>query len=224
MADDRRGPRVRPDSVPNAWALVSLLCSLGFFCPAGPVLGLFLGLRALARYRAEPARAGRGYAVAGVVIGGVGAGLWVATALWWNVHVRRPLLEGPAPQLTAGLSGDVVAFKAGFHGPGAEAPDDQVREFLANLRQRYGRFIGATQDRGVAEDRPFDPGHPRVDYILHFDGGEVAVEARFVLVARGLRGPVLKLARLAVRDDARGGLVYPSEPVGEPGPERRDGG
>ncbi|MHC4766770.1 MAG: DUF4190 domain-containing protein [Planctomycetota bacterium] len=193
----------------SLWALLSLLCGVAVFCPVTSVLGPLLGVVALGEIRRKPARSGTRLAVTGIVIGLLATAGWAATARWWHVNAREPMLQGPAEALAAGLDGDVARFRAGF--VGRATADDEARAFLDEVAGRYGRLVGSTQRPSFAETAPVqaDTRRPRVAYTFEFESGPVEAEAEFVVWAPG-QGLVLEFAWLAFRDQELGHLVYPA--------------
>ncbi|MHC4080309.1 MAG: DUF4190 domain-containing protein [Planctomycetota bacterium] len=193
----------------SLWALLSLLCGVAVFCPVTSVLGPLLGLVALAEIRRKPQRTGRRLAVAGITIGLLATAGWAATARWWHVNARVPMLRGPVEALAAGLGGDVAGFRVGFAGGGAA--DDGAQAFLEEVGGRYGRLVGSAQRPSSQETdpAPADMSRPRIVYLFEFESGPVETEAQFVVWEPG-QGLVLKFAWLAFRDQESGDLVYPA--------------
>ena len=198
----------------SLWALLSLLCGVAVFCPVTSVLGPLLGVVALAEIRRKPHRTGTRLAVTGIVVGLLATAGWAATARWWHVNAREPMLRGPAEALAAGLGGDVAGFRAGFVAP-ATGGDGEARAFLDEVAGRYGRLVGSTQRPRFAETPPVqaDTRRPRIAYMFEFESGPVEAEAEFVAWAQG-QGLVLKFAWLAFRDQELGHLVYPASAAG----------
>ncbi len=220
-------PPRRPTSL---WAVGSLLCGLGLFCPPVLLVAPLLGLRALVEIRARPELGGRGrrLAWAGIILGVIGTAAWAGAAAWWQVNVRRPILEGPSAALSAGFDGDIPAFRAAFDQSGGSGTggDLEAAAFIANLRQRYGRFIQASQAPAPPADGPPPPvetgtkapgaaaatdrSRLRIGYRIVFEKQEVDAEAEFILVAKGAPGLVLRFGWIVVHDRERGDLAYPS--------------
>jgi hypothetical protein len=208
----------------SLWALLSLLCGVAVFCPVTSVLGPLLGVVALGEIRRKPHRTGKKLALTGIAIGLLATAGWAATARWWHVNAREPMLRGPAEALAAGLGGDVAGFRAGFVGPAAQ-DDEEARAFLDEIAGRYGRLVGSKQRPSFEQTPPVQAGtrRPRVAYTFEFESGPVEAEAEFVVWARG-QGLVLKFAWLAFRDQELGHVVYPAsatdvvgyDPVSQP--------
>ena len=217
---------------PGPWPVVSLLCGLGFFCPLAPIFAVLAGIRGLIELRAHPRRMGRWLAATGIALGLAAGTGWGAASFWWDVHARRPMINGPAKELTGGYGGDLAAFTRGFVAPDAAAEEESAR-FISKLRQRYGRFISARQNPGdpVADVSPGDRWRPRIRYLLRFEAGEVEAEALFIIREPAARraadqqrqggrhfyGLVLKFGWLAVHDEELGDLVYPASAMTAPG-------
>ncbi len=225
-AADSRSRRAGP------WSVIALLCGLGFFCPLAPIFAVLAGIRGLIELRANPRRWGRWLAATGIALGLTAGTGWGAAIFWWDVHARRPMINGPAKELTAGYRGDLAAFARGFIVPDAAAEEEAAR-FISKLRQRYGRFISARQDPGdpATQVSPGDRWRPRIRYLLRFEAGEVEAEALFIIREPASRraanqerqgglhfyGLVLKFAWLAVKDEELGDLVYPGSAMTEVG-------
>jgi hypothetical protein len=190
--------------------LLSFLCGVAVFCPVTSVLGPLLGVVALGEIRRRPHRTGTRLAVAGIAVGLLATAGWAATAWWWHLNARVPMLRGPAAALAAGLDGDLEAFRAVFVGQGAGA--DETRAYLSEVGARYGRLAGSSQSPAGDEQAPGTPAdtrHPRIAYTFQFESGPVEAEARFVVWAQQ-QGLVLKFAWLVLRNREAGDLVYPA--------------
>lgn len=192
------------------WAYASLICSLGVFCPLLTLLGPLLGIKALAEIRARPGTAGTGIAMTGIAIGVIVTLGWGGAALWWDRHVRRPLLNGPIDVLTTGLHGDVAGFKRGFFGPAAETDDQVAAAFLSEVTSRYGMVLSIIQDE-TREPPETEWGaiSPVVPYLMQFEGAFVSGEAEFVILDDRRSGIMAKWRWLIIRDPELGDLAYP---------------
>lgn len=196
----------------SLWALGSLACSVCALCPIASLLGPLLGVWALVDLRRNPARKGRWMAVAAIVIGAASTAGWGAAARWWHVNVRMPMIRGPIDELGAGLSGDVAAFQAGFHGAGATADVAEARAFLAAVQGRYGRLLGSRQrdDGAAAGGNRVAAGQVEIPYTFQFENGPVDAQAQFILLADDAPGLVLRFGWLVLYDAELGDLVYPA--------------
>ena len=132
----------------SLWAIASLACGL-LPCPPLCLIAPVLGIVGLLQIRARPAITGRRLAVAGIILGLFASGVWSGASLWWHLHVRRPLIEGPREALVAGFAGDVEAFRGAFH---ESATTKEASAFLVELSQRYGAFLGM----GSISEREYD--------------------------------------------------------------------
>jgi len=205
------GQAAPPPIRTTTWAYVSLLCSFGVFCPLLTALGPVLGIKALAEIRSRPGTGGTAIAVTGMVIGIIVTLAWGGAAYWWHRNIRQPILHGPIEALTAGLHGDVSAFKSAFHGPGAVADDDAAEAFLAEVRGRYGMVINMVQDE-TREPRDVTWGaiSPIVPYLMTFESAFVGGEAEFVILDDDAAGIIAAWRWIIIRDPELGDLTYPS--------------
>jgi hypothetical protein len=203
----------------STWAVASLLVSIAACCPfISSVLAILMGVRALIEIRANPMVKGRNYAIAGIIIGVVTILAWSSGARWWHVHARLPLISGPQAELRRGLGGDVLGFKAGFHGHGALTDDAEAAAFLRHLSTRYGDLVGIEQsDAGRDAPAPTGPAVIRITYLLRFQRCQVQAEAAFVTFgpARVVPDPVFKWKWIRVIDPDRGDLIYPQSASAE---------
>jgi hypothetical protein len=200
----------KPPVRTTPWADLSLFCSLGVFCPVFTALGPILGVKALAEIRSKPGTTGTGIAGLGIGIGLLATLLWIGAGLWWNSNVRKPIITGPAAELTAGLHGDIGAFKAGFHGEGATVDDAVAAAFLAELAGRYGMMLRAVQsETRETPDTAWGAINPIVPYDVQFEGAFVAAEAEFVIYADDEPGIIAKWRWIIISDPELGDLAYP---------------
>jgi hypothetical protein len=187
---------------------------MAVFCPIASLLGPLLGVVALARIRRRPHLRGTKVAVTGIVIGLLATGGWAATARWWHVNARLPMLEGPVAALKKGLAGDVGGFTRGFVAHDAAGDQAEAAAFLNEVAGRFGRLRGSTQRVGDQASAPAaNPRRPRIAYTFEFESGPVEAEAQFVIWDEGT-GLVFKFAWLALRDRERGDLAFPKSAGG----------
>jgi hypothetical protein len=201
-----------PPKPVTPWAFASVLCSLAVFCPVLTLVGPVLGIKALAEIRLQPGLGGRGLATAGIVIGLAVTLTWGAIALWWQVTVRTPLIDGPIAEIQALQRGEIDRFRNGFVGEAAMAGEDEILAFAGQMAQRYGLLLRIEQDPlsdidPVGEHR-FEA---RVPYVFHFETGTVRSVARFEV--RRLRS--LRLGAgwrsMTLFDEQRGDITFPAE-------------
>ena len=135
---------------------------------------------------------------------------------------RAVVREGPRSAVRAGFAGDVLGFKAPFHGRGAAASDDEVQAFIDELRTRYGEFVDS---RPTGDARQSTKGRypiQGIPYVLEFDRATVTAETGIIFHRRprGADGifdvprlpqPFNKLAYVIVFDPDLGGLTFPSK-------------
>jgi len=203
------------------------VCSVILFCLPISVLGGVLGVKALREVRIRPAVRGRGLAMAAIVIALLNIGLWSAGAVWWHANFRRPMLHGPIEAIRAGQAGDVASFRAGFILDSVPS-DEACAGFLNDLTARYGRLLAMRQvDDGRAPPDRYQLGSYRIPYQMEFETGPIMAEGLFV-ISTPQEGLVARFAWLAVRDPARGDMVFPASAAPEaaalpPDPAHDDG-
>lgn len=193
----------------SPWAIAALMCSLVILCPLATLLGPMLGLKAIADIRAQPGLKGTRYAVAAIVIGLLMTATWFATAAMLNAGIRQPILTGPVEPLQAGFQGDIVGFKAGFDGRGAEATDEQAIAFINELTRRYGVFHHMELATADPDADPPDTDSVKriVPYTMTFERGLLEAEAAFVPF-EGMRF-IGKWRWIVIYDDELGDLKFP---------------
>lgn len=198
----------------NPLAAISLVCSLVFLCPITTFLGPVIGLFALLSTREDPARRGRGMAVAGIVIGTVFSLMWGAIMVMYVAEMRRAqfrMIALPTEALEFGTEGDVDAFQARFTPDGAELPDEVAAAFLDALGDRYGEF----QPEPTRTHTPEGGEAGTVEFELVFE----AASPRAVLVFHiepGVRNfsETVRIESLEIVDPERGNLRYPPRESG----------
>jgi len=206
-------------------AIGSLVCSLIFFCPITTIIGPILGVIALATMGGDPPRKGKGLAAIGIILGVVftaGQFYFGSKAYQFMAGYISFVMEGPDEALSAGMDGDIVAFKASFHGPGATASDEEARAFMDALRERYGDFGSAAFDQQSGQPPMGQPGQAAMPfpYIIEFSSGRVDAEVELVFADESTGEVFKKLGYITVFDEELGDLTYPSsrKPTGADAP------
>ena len=196
----------------NRWAIVSILCSLCIFILPIVLLGPLFAIIALSSIRHNPEQRGKILATIALCLGCLVTVGYAAAGYWWNTNVRMPMLYGPSNELRAGFQNDFKAFKSGFYGDGASAPDSEVSLLILNLRKRYGNFVAAEQrnstDSSINKDQ--DLLHPQISYILEFESKQVSALADFLVIDPSQRKFAGKFKWIIILDDELGDLVYPA--------------
>ena len=88
-------------------AIASLVCSLIICCPLTTLIGPFLGLAAVLTIGSNPARKGKGLAMAGIIIGIFATVGWGTITVWGHKNINVPVQYGPVEVMAAGFSGDI---------------------------------------------------------------------------------------------------------------------
>ncbi len=187
-------------------AVASLVCSLVCCIPALPAIGAILGLGSLVAMGRNVMLRGRGLAIAGIVLG-VLMTVGHVVVIPWLIRGGLFVANGPHLALSAGVSGDVAAFKSNFHGAGATAPDAEAQAFLEAITARYG----AIQGFGPPQQMGSTPGDPVVPfrYSATFANGTVDVDVEIAFSDKQTGGFFYKINSIAIRDPDKGDLSYP---------------
>tara|TARA_B100001971_G_scaffold213072_1_gene245105 strand:+ start:4036 stop:4647 length:612 start_codon:yes stop_codon:yes gene_type:complete len=200
----------------SAWSVVAIVLAIGL-CPFVTAAAIPAGLLAL-RDVSRNGRRGRRLAIAAIVLAAVLTPITTIGALWWNNHVRTPLLEGPAQLIAEGQHGDVAAF---LEGTSSSESQEAAAGFLASLTKQLG-IIRSTRpvERPEAEASPEGDDTAVgwwmwVRYEAMFEDGAVPMRARFLL-SDPERGWVTAFDRFEVTTPEGGSLVWPiGKSVGE---------
>ncbi len=194
-------------------AVASLVCSLILCCPITTIVGPLLGVGALLRIGGNPALKGRRIALAAIALGiafTLGQA-WVCNRVY--KVVIRPYMTGPVAALTAGFSGDLVAFRSEFDPAAAKATDAQITEFIEELRRRYGEFVSCRFDTENAPPPQTDPRIP-FRYVLTFADKSVEAEAVYAFADQAT-GFVMKWGSITVFDPDLGDLTFTQPATGD---------
>jgi hypothetical protein len=96
-------PQLPQSSGTNGFAIASLVCSLVGWCFfIGPILGLVFGFVALNQIK-QTGQGGRGMAIAGIVVGGVGIAMFMVYWLFAALLRPHPHLDSGAPPTPAAV-------------------------------------------------------------------------------------------------------------------------
>jgi hypothetical protein len=186
--------------------VASLAASVGVLCPVLTIAGALLGVRALVEIKTHPGRRGRGLALAGLWIGVAATIAWVVFVVWWNANVRHLLMRGPEDALRAAYAGEFTAFRQEFTGKGATASDDEIRAFIALLRERHGQFVESRQDDMVAKPTQTGERSVTIPVMYTFEKDNARGEVQVLLFARMLAA---KLQSITVKDE-HGVIAFPA--------------
>ncbi len=194
-------------------AIASLVSSLICCLPITTILGILLGVGAMVSIGNDPAKKGKGLAIAGIVLGAVftaGQAICYPPGYRFFKAFYELVEKGPRDVLTAGFAGDPIAFRAEFYGAGAAASDAEVLAFVGELRGRYGEFVGSRIDQTVQPTY----GQPAVPfpYLLEFENATVNAEVEIVFADPNVSGDFInKLGYITVFDEELGDLTFPAE-------------
>lgn len=196
-------------------AIAALVCALIFCIPVLPLIGVVLGLIALVTMVGKSHLRGRGMAIAAIVLGlafSIGQGIvgWFFASV--GTKVVTLMRDTPKQTMQAGLSGDLVAFRANFDGTGAAATDAEAQAFLDEVTQRFGTLTSFDLDES-APVRP-QPGQPVMDapYIAKFSSGDVRANVELVIMDPKTGQFIYKVGAIEFIDPQRGNLRFPPLP------------
>ncbi len=190
-------------------AISSLVCSLIFCCPLTTIIGPILGLIAFVTIGSNPNRRGKGLAVSGIILGILMTTLQAWAGFQFYSTLMLPVLEGPKTVLVAGFTNDMSAFRGGLADGGARVTDEEIQEFIDQLRSRYGEFSSAEMD--PTQPAPPAFGQPIIvsTYLLHFSDSTVSAEVEMIIVDQQTGQFVMKPGVMTIRDPENGDLSFP---------------
>jgi hypothetical protein len=219
-------PQDMPQPKMSALAIASLVCSLFFCCPLGTIPGVLLGIGALVSISGNPMRRGKGVAITGIALGvlfTVGQALVYPPAIRLGMDTVALMQNGPTDALSAGFAGDLPAFRAHFFNAGAGATDQEAKEFVEQLRSRYGEFVSASPIQSSSP--PFGQTAVIMRYSLVFDRATVSADVELVFADPNTREWAAKVGSITVIDSERGDLAFPPQPAApRPAGAENDGG
>ncbi len=198
-------------------AIGSLVCSLICCVPVTTIPGILLGIGAMISIGNNPARRGKGLAVAGILLGAIFTGAQFFAYRFFYVTAVL-VMTGPGDALTAGFANDPMAFKSHFYGSGIQATDAEAQAFIDMLRSRYGEFQGCRYNDQVQTPPDFKPAKT-FPYILTFDNATLDAEAQIIWVDKRTGERIYKFGWVSVTDPDLGNLRYPPKKIpGTPPP------
>ncbi|HRP63960.1 MAG TPA: DUF4190 domain-containing protein [Phycisphaerales bacterium] len=192
-------------------AISSLVCSLICCIPITTILGAVLGAFALVRISSNPALRGKGFAVAGLILG-----ISFTAVQGWLVYSFSTTFEmfkaAPYQALEPGFRGDYASMRAFFGPNGMSATDADAQAFIEALRSRYGELIESTihfeNFRGMAQPTPGDP-EVTMPWVLVFDRGEVRAQLTFREQDQVRSAGSIVFYSITVVDSTDGNLTFP---------------
>ena len=213
-------------------AISSLVCSLIFCCPLTTIIGPILGMIAFVTIGSNPNRRGKGLAITGIILGILMTALqsWAGFLLYSKLIL--PVLEGPKTVLVAGFANDISGFRGGLAGGGAGVSDEEIKEFIDELRSRYGEFSSTEMDPSQSPPTAFGQQIIMYSYLLHFSDSTVTADVEMVIADPQTGQFVLKPGVMTIWDQEKGDLSFPpladgDNPVDSPDvglPDEKDGG
>ncbi len=212
-------------------AIGSLVCSLICCVPVTTIPGILLGIGAMISISNNPARKGKGLAVAGILLGVIftaGQAYVYPKLIDFAGKTVELVMNGPNDALAVGFANDPVAFKSHFYGTGAQATDAEAQAFIDTLRSRYGDFQSCHFDEQAQTSPAFGQPSSVFPYILTFDdNATLDADAQIIWVDERTSDMVYKFGWVIVKDPDLGDLRYPAKksrsvPETPPAPEPPD--
>jgi hypothetical protein len=162
-------------------AIASLVCSLICCIPVIPIIGILLGLVAMISIGGDPAKKGKGLAIAGIILGVViTAGQGV---VGYRMYAGYTIFSyAPYAAVQPGFDGDLTAMKANFGPAGATATDQEAQAFVDELRSRYGALQGSAMDFQAFQGMQMPASGQKVftmPWVLVFENASVTAEMTF---------------------------------------------
>jgi hypothetical protein len=193
-------------------AIGSLVCSLICCVPVTTIPGILLGIAAMISIGNNPARKGKGLAVAGILLGVIFTAGQVAVypkLIEFVGDSFEMVMGGPTSAMTVGFTNDPVAFKTHFYGAGAQADDAEAQAFIDTLRSRYGEFQSCRFDEQAKTSPAFGQPTTVFPYIFTFDNATINGDAQIIWVDDRTKEKIFKFGWVTVRDADLGDLRYP---------------
>jgi len=195
-------------------AIGSLVCSLICCVPVTTIPGILLGIVAMISIGNNPARKGKGLAVAGILLGVIftaGQAYVYPKIIEFAGETFELVMNGPNDALVSGFAGDPVAFKSNFYGRGAQATDAEAQAFIDTLRSRYGEFQGCQFDEQAGTQPAFGRPDTAFPYILTFDNATLDATAQIIWFDERTDQMIYKFGWVTVKDADLGDLRYPAK-------------
>lgn len=198
-------------------AVASLVCSLICCVPVTTIPGILLGIGAMVSIGNNPAKKGKGLAIAGILLGVIftfGQAYYIPKLVEFIGESMKLVMGGPNDALVDGFANDPVAFKSHFYGTGVQATDAEAQAFIDMLRSRYGEFQGCEFNDRVSTSPAFGQPTTVFPYILTFTNATIDAEAQIIWVDERTSQKVFKFGWVTVTDPDLGDLRYPVKTLG----------
>ena len=195
-------------------AIGSLVCSLICCVPVTTIPGILLGIVAMISIGNNPARKGKGLAVAGILLGVIftaGQAYVYPKVIEYAGEMFELVMNGPNDALAAGFANDPVAFKSHFYGTGTQATDAEAQAFIDTLRSRYGEFQSCHIDEQGQTSPAFAQPSSVFPYILTFDNATLDADVQIIWYDKRTDDMVYKFGWVTVTDPDLGDLRYPAK-------------
>lgn len=197
-------------------AISSLICSLICCLPITTILGILLGIGAFVSISGNPAKKGKGLAIAGILLGVIftaGQGIIYPIVVKYFQTITELVNDGPKNALTAGFANDFSGMRDAFHGDGANAQDEEIQAFIDQLQTRYGSFVESHMNEQAMQQA--NPGFGQTSmvfpYILTFDNATIDAEAEIIFSDPVKGGFVNKIGFIKILDPDLGDLKFPGK-------------
>ncbi len=197
-------------------AIGSLVCSLICCVPVTTIPGILLGIGAMVSISNNPARKGKGLAVAGILLGVIftaGQAYVYPKVIEFAGKTFELVMNGPNDALAVGFASDPVAFKSHFYGTGAQATDAEAQAFIDTLRSRYGEFQSCRFDEQGSTSPAFGDPSSVFPYIITFDNATLNADVQIIWFDKRTDSMVYKFGWMTVKDPDPdlGDLRYPAK-------------
>jgi len=130
-------------------ATVSLICSFIICCPIVTIFGPLLGLIALVKLKRNPALKGKGFAWTGIIVGTIStiiSVLLIVVVVTFGFTVIDRMAMAAQTTIQAGYDGDYETFRDSMSSMNSPVTDEEIQEFIEELRTRYGTFDSVVFD------------------------------------------------------------------------------
>lgn len=192
-------------------ALLSFVLGLLFVIPLLPVAACVLGFLALRALSDTPQVKGRGFALAGIGLGG----FFTVMQLALGVQMYRIYdftNHGPYEAVVHSLAGNTQVFRNSFSDAGRNATDEEITAFTDAMRNRYG---GVLVIRLVdAEAAPADVLGAVIHGRYEIEFTNRTVDANVLMVVGDTSNGELfapKIQRIEIVDPEHGSLFFPAQ-------------
>jgi hypothetical protein len=194
-------------------ATVALICSLIICCPITTVVGPILGLIAFFSIKNNPQIKGKGFAISAVIVGLFSTVIWVIVLAFsynWTMNFLDQVGETTTELISAGYDNNYSDFRSHLTRNSVGVSDDEINEFIKELKSRYGNFDSAVFifDRQVEKLQPIQNESP-FPLRLVFETTDVTAECMYEILPKSGLEVSLHIDCIVIRDDKNGDIAFP---------------